>query len=177
MFCLAQLLWQRGALDEAADVLATARPMEAARPAVRGRRTVDMLLGMVALAREDLVAAHDHLVVALRSRMAYGFHSRATETVAAFAVRCRLGGDPGTAARLFGAADAARARLRCSAGMYAAYWSAEEARTRAALGDREFDRRYAQGAEMSLEEAVALALSVEHPDLAGDLSRLVAPLG
>jgi predicted ATPase/class 3 adenylate cyclase len=173
VFCLAQLLWERGALGEAADVLATARPMEAARPAVRGRRTVDMLLGMVALARGDLVAAHDHLVVALRSRMAYGFHSRATETVAAFAVRCRLGGDPVTAARLFGAADATRARLRCSAGMYAAYWAAQEERARATLGDREFDRGYAQGAQMSLEEAVALALSVEHPDLAGDLARLV----
>ncbi len=171
VFCLAQLLWQRGALDEAADLLAIARPMEAARPAVRGRRTVDMLLGMVALARVDLVAAHDHLVVALRSRMAYGFHSRATETIAAFAVRSRLGGDTVTAARLFGASDTARARLRCSAGMYGPYWAGDQAVARATLGDADFDRAYAQGSELTLEEAVALALSIEHPDLTGDSVR------
>ena len=46
---LAELLWLRGALDEAAELLGAARPVEAARPAERGRRSVDMLLGMVAL--------------------------------------------------------------------------------------------------------------------------------
>src|SRR5690606_12770223 len=56
--CLAQLLWRRGALDEAVELLSSARAAEAARPEIRGRRDVDMQLGMVALARGDLVAAH-----------------------------------------------------------------------------------------------------------------------
>src|SRR6266571_2503976 len=51
VYGLAELLWRRGALDEAAELLAAARPMEAARPAERGRRTVDLLLGLVALSR------------------------------------------------------------------------------------------------------------------------------
>ena len=71
-----------------------------------------MMLGMVALSRGDLVAAHDHLIVALRSRMTYGFHSGACEALNALAARCALGGDQMTAARLFGAASAAQVRLR-----------------------------------------------------------------
>jgi hypothetical protein len=171
VYCLAQLLWLRGALDEAAELLATARAMEASRPTIRGRRTVDMLLGLVALSRGDLVAAHEHLIVALRARMGYGFHSRACESVAAFAVRCALGDEPVTAARLFGTSDAVRAQLRHSAGLYAGYWASQQSRLRGVLGDREFDAAYAQGAELTLDEAVALALSIEHPDLAASSAR------
>jgi predicted ATPase len=165
VYCLAELLWQRRDLDEAAILLASARPLEAARPAERGRRTVDMLLGLVALVRGDLVAAHDHLVVALRSRVANGFHSRAGETLCAMAVRCALGGDPLMAARLFGAAQAARSRLRVSAGVFATYWAEHEASVRAGLGDVEFDSAYAEGSAWSVERAAAMALAVEHPDL------------
>ena len=45
VYTLAELRWRRGAHDQAAE---------------RGRRSVDFLLGMVALGRRDLVAAHDH---------------------------------------------------------------------------------------------------------------------
>ncbi|MEV1287120.1 adenylate/guanylate cyclase domain-containing protein [Micromonospora sp. NPDC049679] len=166
VYSLAELLWRRGALDEAAAVLAAARPVEATRPVERGRRTVDMLLGMVALARRDLVAAHDHLVVALRSRMTYGFHRRACDTLNAMAVRCALGGDPIMAARLFGAAQATRSVLRGTPGMFGAYWADEQAAVRSAIGDAAFDAAYAEGGEMGLEEAAAVALAVEHPDLA-----------
>nr|WP_026211694.1 adenylate/guanylate cyclase domain-containing protein [Longispora albida] len=165
IFYLAQLLWRRGELDEAANLLASARPLEAARPAERGRRTVDMLLGLVALERGDLVAAHEHLQVALRSRMAYGFGARAVETLNAIGVRCHLGGQPDTAAVLFGAAESERGRLRCSAGAYAPYWAEQHSRTRSRLGDLRFDTLYAEGAAMPLTEAVAAALAVEHPDL------------
>jgi hypothetical protein len=34
------------------------------------------------------------------------------------------------------------------------------------IGDADFDRAYADGARLCLDDAVALALSVEHPDLA-----------
>ena len=100
------------------------------------------------------------------SRMAYGFHSRACETLNAIAVRCGLGGDPVTAARLFGAAQAARVRLRGSTGAYAPYWAEQQSAVRASLGDAAFDEEYAAGGSLTLEEAVALALTVEHPDMA-----------
>jgi hypothetical protein len=100
---LAELLWLRGALDEASELLGAARQAEAGRPADRGRRTVDWLLGLIAVRRGDLVAAHDHLVVALRSRLRHGFRGGAADAVAALAVRCSLGGDHVTAAYAEGA--------------------------------------------------------------------------
>jgi predicted ATPase len=171
IYCLAQMLWQRGALDDAAELLGKARRVEAGRPAERGRRTVDMILGMVALSRGDLVAAHDHLVVALRSRMGYGFHSRAVETLCGFAVRCAEGGERITAARLFGAVQAARGALRCTAGVYGPYWARQQTQLRVALGDVAFDEAYTEGAGLTLEEAAAVALAVEHPDLAANSPR------
>lgn len=166
VYSLAELLWLRGALDEAADLLGAARLIEAAMPAERGRRSVDMLLGMVALARGDLVAAHDHLVVALRSRMRYGFRRRASDTINAIAARCGQGGDYLMSARLFGAAQAARSALRGGPGMFGAYWADQQAAVRAAIGDAAFDAAYAEGGELSLDEAATIALAVDHPDLA-----------
>ncbi len=166
VYTLAHLLWRRGALSEAADLLANARGLEAARPAERGRRTLDMILGLVALSRGDLVAAHEHLVVALRSRVSHGFHACAGETLKAVAARTGRGGDLPTAARLFGAAEAARSRLRISDGVCGPYWSEQQAEVRAALGDTAFDAAYADGGAITLDQATALALTVEHPDLA-----------
>ncbi|MEU4780839.1 adenylate/guanylate cyclase domain-containing protein [Micromonospora sp. NPDC023633] len=174
VFSLAELLWRRGALDEAAELLGSARPVEAARPVERGRRSVDMLLGMVALARGDLVAAHEHLQVALRSRMSHGFHGRACDTLNAMAVRCAAGGDGLTAARLFGAAGATRASMRCAPGIYGGYWVQRQGKLRRELGDTAFDGAYGEGAELGLEEAAALALAVEHPDLAVGSARFAA---
>jgi predicted ATPase len=173
VYRLAELLWRRGALEEAADLLGAARPVEASRPAERGRRGVDMLLGMVALSRGDLVAAHDHLVVALRSRMSHGFHGRACDTISALAVRCALGDDPVTAARLFGAAQATRSALRSAPGVYAEFWAAQQAAVREEIGDVAFDQAYALGAVLSLPAAAATALAVEHPDLAAGSARFV----
>ena len=73
VFCLAQLLWRRGKLAEAATELGAARAVASTHPTERGRRSVDMLLGLVALSRGDLIAAHDHIVVALRLRMTHGY--------------------------------------------------------------------------------------------------------
>ncbi|GAA1805122.1 adenylate/guanylate cyclase domain-containing protein [Planosporangium flavigriseum] len=171
VYTLARILMRRGALDEAADLLAHARPLEASRPAERGRRTVDMLLGLVALRRGDVVAAHDHLTVALRSRMGFGFHASACETLNAVAVRCLTGEDPLTAARLFGAAQTVRARLRLTVGPDGAYWHEQQAVARAVLGDVVFDAAYAEGATLTLTDAVAVALTVEHPDLVAGSDR------
>jgi tetratricopeptide (TPR) repeat protein len=166
VYGLAELLWRRDELDEAAELLAAARTVEQARPELRGGRTVDWLLGLVALRRGDLVAAHEHLVVALRWRLGYGFHARAGEAVQAFAVRCALGGDHLTAAQLFGAAATAGAPAASAGG----YWRQWQDTVRAALGDPAFDSAFAVGTRLKLTEAVAVALTVEHPDLvAGSL--------
>jgi predicted ATPase len=177
VYCLAQLLWRRGALDEAAELLASARPVEAARPDERGRRMIDMILGMVALSRGDLVAAHEHLIVALRSRMTFGFHSGACESLNALAARCALGGDQITAARLFGAAQTAQAQLRGANLLWTPFWQEQQTRIRAALGDHAFDDAYGQGTALSLDEAVAVALSIDHPDLAAGSDRFVSLTG
>jgi predicted ATPase/class 3 adenylate cyclase len=166
VYGLAELLWRRGALDEAAELLAAARPVEAARPAERGRRTVDLLLGLVALGRGDLVAAHEHLAVALRWRVGYGFHLRACEAINALGVRCALAGDLTTAARLFGAARSAGSGPGPASGLGLAYWTAWQSQVRAELGDAGFDAAYAEGNALTLDKAVTTALAVEHPDLA-----------
>jgi hypothetical protein len=72
---------------------------------------------------------------------------------------------------LFGAAQAARVRLRCSPGAFGTYWSEQQTAVRVALGDAVFDAAFAVGAAMGLEEAVAMALTIEHPDLAAGSSR------
>jgi hypothetical protein len=148
--------------------------LENSQPTERGRRIVDMMLGMVALSRGDLVAAHDHLIVALRSRMSLGFHLRVCETLNAIAARCALGNDLETAARLFGAAERARVRLRCSPGGFGTYWTEQQASLRASMGDTAFDAAYAAGGTLGLEEAVALALTIEHPDLVAGSIRFSA---
>ena len=174
VIALAELLWRRDALDEAAELLGRARQLEASRPGDRGRRTVDWLLGMVALRRGDLVAAHDHLVVALRSRLRHGFRGAAADAVAALAVRCALGGDPATAAVLFGGAEAARGARRTA--LFGQFWSGRQGALRSALGDAAFDAAYADGVDLGFDRIVALALAVEHPDLADGAARFAQTL-
>ena len=169
VIALAELLWRRDALDEAAELLGGARQLEASRPEDRGRRTVDWLLGMVALRRGDLVAAHDHLVVALRSRLRHGFRGAAADAVAAIAVRCAIGGDAATAAVLFGGAEAARGARRTE--MFGKFWADQQLTLRAALGDATFDAAYADGVELGFDRIVAMAFAVEHPDLEDGASR------
>jgi predicted ATPase/class 3 adenylate cyclase len=166
---LSELLWRRDALDEAAELLGGARQIEAGLPAERGRRTVDWLLGMVALQRGDLIAAHDHLVVALRSRLRHGFRGAAADAVAAIAVRCAAGGDVTTAATLFGGAKSVRGLRRTV--LFDGFWSDRQATVRSTMGDRAFDAAYAEGAGLDFDRIVALALAVEHPDLEHDSAR------
>jgi hypothetical protein len=171
---LAELLWRRDALDEAAELLGGARQSEAGRPEDRGRRTVDWLLGMVALRRRDLVAAHDHLVVALRSRWRHGFRGAAGDAVAAIAARCTIGGDAATAAVLFGGAESVRGARRTL--VFGEFWATQQAALRTALGDAAFDTAYAHGAEAGFDRIVAMALAVEHPDLEQGSARFAQTL-
>ncbi|WP_342668373.1 adenylate/guanylate cyclase domain-containing protein [Actinoplanes subtropicus] len=171
---LAELLWRRDALLEAAELLGGARQLEAGRPEDRGRRTVDWLLGMVALRRRDLVAAHDHLVVALRSRLRHGFRGAAADAVAAIAVRCALGGDPASAAVLFGGAEAARGARGTD--MFGRFWADQQLALRTSLGDAAFDAAYADGVGLGFDRIVAMALAVEHPDLEDGATRFAQTL-
>ena len=172
VFCLATLLWKRGKLAEAASELGAARAAASTHPTERGRRSIDMLLGLVALSRGDLIAAHDHIVVALRHRMTHGYHWAACESLTAMAVRCALGGEMTQAATLFGAAQAARARLRSNQGAIGPMGRRHESAVRNTMGDAAFDAAYGEGAGMTLGEATAFALAVEHPDLQHALVRL-----
>jgi len=172
VFCLAQLLWRRGQLAEAATELGAARAVASTHPTERGRRSIDMLLGLVALSRGDLIAAHDHLVVSLRSRMTHGYHWAACEALTAMAVRCALGGEMTQAATIFGAAQAARERLRYHQGAVGPMGRRHESAVRHTMGDAAFDAAYAEGAAMTLAEATTYALAVEHPDLTQDFVRL-----
>jgi predicted ATPase/class 3 adenylate cyclase len=166
---LAELLWQRNCLDEVSRLLGGARQVEAGLPEERGRRTVDWLLGLVALRRGDLIAAHDHLIVALRSRLRHGFRGAAADAVAAIAVRCAMGGDAATAVTLFGGAEPVRGVRRTA--MFGTYWARQQAGLRALLGDAAFDAAYADGAALGFDRVVAMALAVEHPDLERDSAR------
>src|SRR5262249_12459044 len=158
VFCLAQLLWRRGRLAEAATELGAARVSASMHPTERGRRSIDMLLGLVALSRGDLIAAHDHIVVALRYRMAHGYHRGACEALTAMAVRCALGGEMTQAATLFGASQAAQAELRSPHEAVGPMGRRHESAVRNAMGDAGFDAAYAEGAAMSVAEATRYAL-------------------
>ena len=172
VFCLAQLLWRRGQLADAATELGAARAAASTHPTERGRRSIDMLLGLVALSRGDLIAAHDHIAVSLRSRMTHGYHWAACEALTAMAVRCALGGEMTQAATIFGAAQAARERLRSHQGAVGPMGRRHESAVRNTMGDSAFDAAYAQGAAMTISEATTFALAVDHPDLAHGLVRL-----
>jgi hypothetical protein len=120
-------------------------------------------LGLVALRRGDLIAAHDHLVVALRSRLRHGFRGATADAVAALAVRCAMGGDRVTAAMLFGGAESVRGVRRTV--LFGHFWAEGQAAVRSELGDTAFDAAYAEGAGLGFDRIVAMALAVEHPDL------------
>jgi hypothetical protein len=89
-------------------------------------------------------------------------------------VRCALGGDPGSAAVLFGGVESARGERRI--GVFGPFWSAQQAAVRATLGDKTFDTAYVDGAEGGFDKVVALALAVDHPDLAHGSARFAPTL-
>jgi hypothetical protein len=61
--------------------------------------------------------------------------------------------------------------LHSTPGAYARYWTEQQAKLRARMGDAAFDAAYAKGAALTLAEAVKAALDVDHPDLAAGSRR------
>jgi hypothetical protein len=104
--------------------------------------------------------------------MTHGYHWAACEALTAMAVRCALGGEMTQAATIFGAAQAARERLRSHQGAVGPMGRRHESAVRHVMGDTAFDSAYAEGAAMTLAEATTYALAVEHPDLTQGLVRL-----
>lgn len=98
--------------------------------------------------------AHEALVIAARTKG----YLRAADT---FECLARLSVDHGNypyAARLLGAADQTRQRMaHARYPMYQAHYDAAVALVREALGQRDFDAAWAEGAALSTEEAIAYA--------------------
>ena len=67
--------------------------------------------------------------------------------------------------------EAASRRLHCRPNTFSAYFSEQLGAVREALGDAAFDTHYADGMGLSFDEATALALAIEHPDMAANSPR------
>ncbi|MGH3713503.1 MAG: ATP-binding protein [Micromonosporaceae bacterium] len=158
VYCLAQLLWQRGALDEAEKLLVGAEALEAGQPAWRGRLRTSFLLGLIALSSGDLAASRSHLVRSLRARMVYGFHSGVVDALFAMASWAAKIGDHDRAALLFGAVDAHRNAMRANDKGYAESFTGDRTRAMDGLGDA-YQDRYEAGALLGLAQAVEVAVA------------------
>jgi predicted ATPase len=155
VYCLARLLWQRGALDEAREILAAGAALEAGQPAWRGLRQTSFQSGLIALSAGEPAVARCHLLRALRARVRYGFHSgvvAALYAMASWAVRV---GEYDRAALLTGSADTHRDRLRVAG---AGSLTDDQLQTADALGDV-YPDRYDAGSRLSLTEAVRVAVA------------------
>ena len=128
----------------------------------RGIVVALIYLGLVARARGDHAAARARYAEALAAARALGNLPLIAEALEGIAVAASGLGEAERAARLFGAAAALGQSLgvplspddrRDHAG-----W---EARAREALGPERWDAAWAAGAEMPLEDAIAVALGGE----------------
>ncbi|HEX2418754.1 MAG TPA: adenylate/guanylate cyclase domain-containing protein [Micromonosporaceae bacterium] len=155
VYCLARLLWQRGAFAEARELLATGAALEAGQPAWRGLRQASFQLGLIALSAGKPEAARCHLLQVIHARLRYGFHSGVVTVLYAMASWAVQVGDHHRAALLTGAADTHRDRLRV-AGAHGP--ADDQSQTANALGD-DYPDRYDAGARLDLAEAVRVAVA------------------
>jgi len=114
--------------------------------------------GFIALAQGDQEQAerdaHDALTVASDARA----FMRTADTLECLARVAALDGNYSYAARLLGAADGIRHRLdHARYPMYQAGYDAAVTAVRDALGKKDFDTAWADGAALSTEEAIAYA--------------------
>jgi len=137
----------------------------------RDKRSTAMALwwlGMVDLATHDGGAALPHLREALRVFASFGMNS---ETIGALEDHARLAhllGFRDVAARLYGAASAARERLTLPRPPRAEpRYLNELSVLRAALTGSDFDVAWAEGREWGLKEAVSRALLLHAPAALG----------
>jgi predicted ATPase/class 3 adenylate cyclase len=158
---LGQLALERGDLVEARTCLT--RSLAVCQDA-RDKRSIAMALwwlGKVDLANHDGAGALPRLREALGAFDSFGMNS---ETIGALEDHARLArslGLPDEAARLYGAASAARERLMVPQPPRAeSRYLNELAVLRAALTGSNFDVAWAEGREWGLKEAVSRALSL-----------------
>ena len=172
VFSLAELLWRRGALEEAADLLGGGAPggggpAGGAGPAFGGHAARDGRAGPRRRGRRTRASA---------GGAAFADGSRLPRPGVRHlergrgALRHRRGAADRRPAVRGGAGRPGRACVRPRAST-AATGRSSRPQLRAVLGDAAFDDAYGEGAELGLDEAAALALDVEHPDLAADSTR------
>jgi DNA-binding CsgD family transcriptional regulator len=98
--------------------------------------------------------AHEALVSAARSQG----YLRVADTLECLARLAANGGNDAYAARLLGASDGIRQRMgHARYPMYQPGYDITVAATRNALGEKDFDLMWAEGAALSTEEAIAFA--------------------
>src|SRR6202012_3004833 len=115
------------------------------------RARVDIAQGELEQAEADI---HDALAVAARLRG----HLVVPDLLECIADLATNASSHREAARLFGAADAARQRMGAIRfKVHQAGYNASIALLRAALGGRDFDAAWAEGAALSIDEAIVYA--------------------
>ena len=116
------------------------------------------LLGRAALARDAVREAEAHLHEALAIAARRDFRRQTLATLESLAQVAALTGSAAEAARLLGAAEAARAESGSVRWPPAPdVWDSVEAGLRAELGDAEYVTAWGEGAALGLEQAVAYA--------------------
>ena len=135
-----------------------------ARPAERGRRTVDMILGLVALdagrPRRGARPPGGRAAVAGGERLPLAGRRDPQRDGRAVRAR-RRASDGGPAVR--GGAGGPRPAAGLAPGCSGPYWAEHEAAVRGVLGDAVFDSAYAEGTALSVGEAAAVALRRRAP--------------
>jgi len=151
----------RGPLEESVELLRAFDDLWALSLPLRN-------LGIIAFQSGDLERADVLLrdsLTALQAQRDPWFVSRSLETLAA--ITAARGHHP-RAARLFGAAEGLRARVGAAVlPFYQAGYDQGVAQARAALGPAAFGAAWTAGRAMQLDEALAYALEVDPPPLAG----------
>ena len=114
-----------------------------------------IVLAAVALTRHEVAAADKFVRVAIASHVENGnmlWIPDAFETLAAVAAAC---GDHVEVATLLGSSSSLRAAQQAPGRVYEALAAGARDATRTAMGDTEFDRAFALGATLSIDEVLA----------------------
>lgn len=140
----------RAHLQEAFDILKGLGDL-------RGLIRIEVGLGRFALDKRDLALARAHWHEGLSLAQEVGDQWAVAHCLDGFASLCALQRQPDLAARLFGAADGLRERL--DAGLppaFQAWRNRELPLARSALGESAFAAAFAEGHQLTLEQALTL---------------------
>ena len=115
-----------------------------------------VFLGMVLLDQGEVVRSRELLAEAVASKSPRLQQWDLLELVAELV---RVEGRPVGAAKLLGAADAERSKTGFARELFTWYRARTDELLRSSLGDEAFERALAEGRELSLDEAIEIALT------------------